>query len=401
MTADNGTPGATDISKAVKLTRLEVKTFRTYSHAEVNFEGDLIFFTGLNGSGKTSLLEAISLMSTLRSFRSATDKDMIQWQQWYYTVDIDISGEDVPQTMHLGYGKNPGSTTSHPVRRMTVDKERIDRVSEFVGRFHTVIFSPNDTEIIDQGPAGRRRFTDMLLSSLYPAYLESLQQYRRVSKMRSELLKQMRGKPLDMNYFRSLHKQLARYGSEIQSKRATFFQQFQKPFERYVKMISDEKDNWSLIYRPNIPEANDIEKYTDVLEASMHNDLRQGTNTRGIHRDRLQISRPEAPSKDLDQVASQGQKRTVALALKMAQYDYTRTLLNQKPVLLIDDVLNELDINRRKRFIEFLNEIGQALITTTDLTGLEDFINTRGAHLKVEHFEISSENSLASIDRAT
>lgn len=377
--------------ETVRILNASLVNFRHYTDTEVNLDADLIIFTGENGSGKTTILEAVSICSMLRSFRTGTDRDIISWDHSYYNVRLTYRAGSRRQTLHVGYGRHPDSNSDKKSRSLKIDSEKINRVSDFIGRFYTVVFSPDDTDIVDTTPAERRRFVDMQLSSLYPAYLSALQKYNRLLKQKSELLRS-RGQ-IEPLYIESLNRELADHGSVIQSHREQFLSEFDTPFNEYVKRISGGNDRWNIAYKPSIEGGSDKKQFLDELNRNITRDIQTRQNLSGIHRDRISFHIPGRPAIDLKQTASQGQKRTVALSLKMAQYTHTRDKKHEKPVLLIDDVFNELDINRRKRFVEFLSEIGQAIVTTTDLEGLKDFIEARKSSISILLYHINKADS--------
>ena len=368
----------------VRLTKISLQQFRNYKELEISLDAGIVFFIGDNGVGKTSILEAISIISILKSFRTNNEKDIISWGNGYYTIDISYSNKHGNNRLYVGYG----STVSSRTRSLFFNRDRVEKISDFIGKFQTVIFSPNDILIVDSDPTARRTFIDMAISSIDKIYLQQLQLYKRILKMRSALLKNTPPNQYDPLYFMGINKELAKVGSYIQKMRSVFFEDFQIPFNNYVSEISNNKDNWILKYQPSIKNGEDETKYFESLEQGVSNDLRVKQTLKGIHRDNIIISSEKNPDFDLKQTASQGQKRTAALALKMAQFSYARKKTQETPVLLIDDVLNELDVERRTKFINFLNDIGQALITTTDLLGLDQFIKEKKNQTSIRVFQI-------------
>lgn len=371
---------------AERVLKLRLRQFRCYQALEVDLNFDLVFFTGDNGAGKTSVIEAIGLMSFLKSFRGAKDQALLHWGSDFFSLDLEFSDSAKKEQLRLAYGKNPGSDAK-PQRKMVLGSDKVLKSAEFLGRFQAVVFSPDDIDIVDTTPAARRKYIDMLLSTLYPEYFTALRTYNHALAMRSTMLRQTRTN--DPVYFRAVERELAQTGSFIQNQRMKFAAEFQEPFSRYVSLISGNQDGWQIVFRPSIEKGETPEAYAEALAAARTNDLRIRQNTRGVHRDNWQFLNGKA-KRDLQEVASQGQKRTAALSLKMAQFAYTRKATGRVPVLLIDDVLNELDVDRRKRYIEFLNETGQALITTTDLSGMQDFVQKKSRELSVAHFHVKA-----------
>lgn len=373
----------------MRLSRLKLNHFRVYQEIDLNFAGDLIFFIGANGSGKTSLLEAIHHLSILRSFRKGKDSDLVCWQNPFYAIQGTVINEKGSSILHAGYSQEKNAE-----RHLLIDKIKVKRVSDFIGRLQLVVFTPDDMTFVDTAVAERRRFFDMLLSSLFPSYFEALQKYKRAMEQRSSLLKS--SKSFDPLFFKAIDQELATAGFEIMQKRGEFLRQFAEPFSHYVSMISAQNDTWEIFYQPSYQAAQSSEQgkhlasregYLQALRQNLSKDIRTKQTTMGIHRDKI-FFRHKKTQKDIQMAASQGQKRTVALALRMAQFDLARHYSHETPLVLIDDVLNELDLARRARFIGFLKQIGQAFITTTDLSGMEDFIEEQKKKMKIEIFQV-------------
>lgn len=375
----------------MQIKSLKLHQFRVYQNCQLHFQGELVFFIGDNGSGKTSLLEAIHHLAVLRSFRRGKDSDLILWNQKLYTIEAKIETNQKEILLHVGYGRN-SEEEKKPQRSLLVDKEKSKRMSDFIGKLQLVVFTPDDMDFVDTTMSERRRFFDILLSSLYPAYLEALQNYKRIAERRSHLLKSTSAP--NLLYFEAIDKELAKAAVTIMQKRKEFLKDFAIPFSRYLSMISNGQDDWQLLYHPSMVLAEvNVEQYQKALQKNLSKDLQTRQNSLGIHRDKIVFQHPQT-KKDVQLAASQGQKRTLALALRMAQFDMARHISKETPVVLIDDVLNELDLNRRTRFITFLQEIGQAFVTTTDLTGMEDFIAEQKQKMLVEVFQVQKNGKI-------
>ena len=355
----------------VSLRKITLRNFRKYEKLTIDLNAPVVMITGKNGSGKTSILEAISMVSSLRSFRRAADKELIAWDQNYYSLELEYKGTEGVEVLKMGYGK--AEKNSPTVRTLVVNNVKVKKISGFLGRVQTVVFSPEDLKIIEGAPAERRKYIDMVLSLLSPGYLDTLQKYRKALEMRGAVLKK-RG---DQSYIASINRELAGFGSKIQSARVNFIQEFQKPFFEYINKISGGEDEWNLAYVPSIEGGVEKDVYFDKLQASYSRDIRYKQTMYGIHRDRFIIHLPGSTDREIRIVASQGQKRTAALAMRMAQYRHTQEKTHETPVILIDDVLTELDTRRRNGFIRFMNDVGQALITLTDTSGIQDYITAK------------------------
>lgn len=372
------------MQSAFELISLNLESFRAYQSATVSFEQDLTILIGENGIGKTSILEAIAMGGTLRSFRGTLDRDLISPSKDFYGVTVNYALRDTKETLRFAYGKD--SENGSYRRSMHINGQKANSVNDFLGRFKVVVFTPDDTDIIDRTPKERRQFFDGVLCTLYPAYLKSLQSYNRVLLQRNTALKKTPN--MDALMLNAFDQEIAKHGFAIIEARRTLQVEFKNYFDSYVGIISDQKDKWSLDYQESAQAVSSVDDYVEALAGARSNDLRLRQTTRGVHRDRFYFYPEDGPRLELQQYASQGQKRTVALALKMAQYQLILQKTQNRPVLLIDDVLNELDLHRREKFLGFLAEIGQAIITTTELKGLEEFLNTLSSTKSSKVYEI-------------
>lgn len=363
---------------------LSLTNFRNADSAQYAFGNGLIFITGNNGAGKTTILEAIGLTSFLKSFRFALDRELIRFGCSFYRVEAGFAVGAAKHRIAIGFGRNPEDTRAPIVKKYTVDGRTNAKAAEIIGRIPSVVLSPDDMRIIAGDNTERRRFLDLLLSMLYPGYFAALQQYHRALKMRSQLLK---SRP-DEGVLAAVDRELAGAGMQILEKRRQFIPEFTAPFSDSVGKISAGKDSWQIDYRGDTVAVNSVDDYLQMLLAHRANDLRLRQTTSGIHRDRLFFLADGNIERDIRIIGSQGQKRTAALALKMAQFSYMQGKLYTRPVLLIDDVLNELDLNRRASFIDFLGNVGQVFFTTTDLVGMRDFLKNLHQTTPVQNIEL-------------
>lgn len=376
---------------------LSLANFRNAETAQYTFGNGLIFITGNNGAGKTTILEAIGLTSFLRSFRFALDREMIRFGSSFYRIETGFSVGSAKHRMSIAFGRNPEDAKAALVKKYMFDGRANTRAAEIIGRIPTVVLSPDDLRIIAGDHAERRRFLDLLLSMLYPAYFGALQQYQRALKMRSQALK---ARP-DEGMLAAIDRELATAGVQILEKRRQFIPEFSAPFKENVARISAGKDAWKIDYHGDTRAVTTVEDYMAMLRERRANDLRLRQTTAGIHRDRIFFlsdgslrelqaagNGTESALPDIRTVGSQGQKRTAALALKMAQFNYMQLKLGLRPVLLIDDVLNELDLGRRASFVDFLGNVGQVFFTTTDLLGMQDFLKNLHQTTPVQNIEL-------------
>lgn len=374
----------------LRIKSLRLENFKSYSSKKINLNGDIVIFTGPNGAGKTSILEAIFLLSTLKSFRGAADKDLIRHGEKFYRLEMGYETANALQGIGAGYG-DPNQS-GKVERRMQFNNESIPKISQFIGKFQTVVFAPDDINIIEGGPQERRRFTDILLSTLYPDYLVNLQNYKRLLKFRSSCFHKL-GPRTDEKYIEALDVDMIRCAAVIQEYRKGFIDEFQEIFKELVQSISHGKDSWKIIYSPSVEGGQDRSVYAEQMRRNLASDIKVRQTQSGVHRDKILFLSPNEGG-DIVKVGSQGQKRTLVLALKMAQYLFTQSKTRQKPVLLIDDVLNELDVERRKKFINFLHDAGQVFIATTDIAALKEYIEEKKLSVAVQIFNVGPDQSL-------
>ncbi|MCB1189463.1 MAG: DNA replication/repair protein RecF [Leptospiraceae bacterium] len=348
------------------LNHLVLKNFRNHSETDLYFDSKLVFFVGDNGEGKTNIIEAIGMFSTLKSFRECSDNDILQWGQPYYYMKSEFSSSMGEKVMEIGYQKEEGIK-----KKLKLNGNQITKRTDLVGELKCVIFSPSDLKIVEGGPAERRRFLDRFLSLIDKKYFISLLEYNKVLKHRNALLKDKNCNPKEIVPWNNL---LLEKGMFIKEKRELVLNQVKNIFKEYLFQLSGKKDDLDLVYKPNVVGPDD---FHTKLNQKLDYDRKVGFTTVGIHRDVIYIG---DKNRDITEFGSQGQKRSVAISLRTAEFKYMQSYLQDDPILLVDDVIRELDIKRRRHFIELVGDCGQAFFTTTDLDGISDYIG----NLKVD-----------------
>ena len=314
---------------------------------------------GDNAQGKTNLLEAIYVCSTTKSHRGSKDKEIIRFQQEESHIKLLVKKRDVPYRidMHLKKNKTKG---------VAINGIPIRKASELFGIVNVVFFSPEDLNIIKNGPSERRRFLDLELCQLNKLYVHALIQYNRVITQRNKLLKDLVFHPEYEETLDIWDEQMIQYGSQVIQFRQEFIEQLNNIILSIHKQLSGEEETLELFYEAN----TSIDQLKNSLAKSRESDLRQKTTGVGPHRDDISFM---VNGIDIRKFGSQGQQRTAALSLKLAEIELVKHLVNDYPILLLDDVLSELDGNRQKHLLSGINHI-QTMITCT---GLEDFLNHR------------------------
>ena len=336
--------------------QLELTRFRRYDRLFLEPHPRLNLVVGLNAHGKTTLLEAVYALAMTRSHKPAPDEALIQKGSEYAKIEALTTFDDRQVRMSLVIAKTG--------KRAKYNRVEMARLSDYVGRLNVVMFAPEDLDLIKGGPAERRRFLDMEIGQLSPPYLSALSQYRKTLKTRNEVLKgRQSGKKYDEALLEVLTERLARQAARIVDERAAFVLELDRMLKVVQPLISETDPAIRLTYVPSI--SQDFQ--SELMRRRSH-DVRQGTTTSGPHRDDVHFHFGDVPLKPF---ASQGQIRTVVLALKLAVAELIHRQLKRYPVILLDDVFSELDDARQRNLLKHLNPRTQVFITTTALGSLQ------------------------------
>jgi DNA replication and repair protein RecF len=332
------------------LTRLRLRDFRNYSRLDVDFAPGFHVLLGGNAQGKTNALEAIYLMATLRSFRGVGGAQMVRHGQKGYFVGGQVVGQEEHEIKMYW---------SASERRLSLDGRPVKRLAEFLGTLRAVVFCTEDLQLVKGTARIRRRFLDLLLAQTYPGYLGVLQDYARALRSRNALLKQ---RPVDEAALESFSRELIRLGTEITARRRELAPRLSPLVCQAYRQISPDAEELRLEYQPSVK----CDFAVELAQARARESAWRLTLV-GPHRDELQILLND---RSAAQFGSEGQKRTLALALKMAQAEYLTGLHGGPPVLLIDDVMGELDLKRRAGLLPLLERAhharGQVFMTCTE-----------------------------------
>ena len=328
---------------------LELKNFRNYNELHLSLDKGTNLLYGDNAQGKTNILESIYYCATTKSHRGSKDREIINFENEESHIKVKIIKKDIPYVIDIHLKKN------HP-KGIAINSVPIRKASELFGLLNVVCFSPEDLNIIKAGPAERRRFIDLELCQLEPLYVHSLINYNKTLIQKNRLLKETY---LHKDYEEVLDiydEQLKKFGAEISEFRKKFIDELNGIIKDIHFNISGEKENLILKYEKN--EFRDLRK----------EELKQKTSLSGPHRDDMAFFINEI---DVRTFGSQGQQRTAALSLKLAEIELVKMKKGDYPVLLLDDVLSELDSGRQNKLLRVINDI-QTVITCT---GVEEFIN--------------------------
>lgn len=354
---------------------IELKDFRNYDYLSLDFDERVNLLYGDNAQGKTNILEAVCLAATVRSHRGAKDEEMIRVpgigkQRSMSGSDSSKdfkSAEETKDDAHIKIIVKKQFTTDRIDIHLKKNKAKgialngipVRRAADIFGILQIVFFCPEDLDIIRRGPGVRRHFLDMDISRINSLYLNQLLGYNKVLESRNKLLKKISfsGKESDLKTLDILDEQLVSLGNEIISERMKYIRKLNILISSIHAGLSGNTEKAMLVYEPQTTEK----LFLRELERSREKDIKTGQTGIGPHRDDFTFSVNGA---DVKKFGSQGQKRTAALSLKLAQIDIAKGMTGELPVLLLDDVLSELDFNRQKFLLERIERL-QTIITCT------------------------------------
>ncbi|HQL80512.1 MAG TPA: DNA replication/repair protein RecF [Verrucomicrobiota bacterium] len=332
------------------LAHLRLRDFRNYARLDADFAPGFHLLLGDNAQGKTNILEAIYLMATLRSFRGVGGAQMIRHGQKGYFVGGKVVGQgDHDIKLYWSASERSLSLDARPVRKLT----------DYLGALRTVVFCTEDLQLVKGAGRARRRFLDLLLSQTHPAYLPLLQRYTRALRSRNALLKPPGTDPVALEGFSS---ELVKAGDEVMRLRRELIPKLSPLARLAYRRISSGAEELLLDYRPSVKRDFAVE-----LAQSRPRERVYRSTLVGPHRDELELRLNDQPAAAF---GSEGQKRTLAIALKLAQAEYLTGLHGSPPILLIDDIMGELDMKRRGGFLPLLDRTeqarGQVFMTATE-----------------------------------
>lgn len=338
---------------------IELLNYRNYKQLHIDFHEGTNVLYGDNAQGKTNILESVYMCSTTKSHRGSKDRDIVQFGQEESHIKMIVRRSGVPYRIDMHLKKNKA-------RGIAVNGIPIKKASELFGIVNVIFFSPEDLNIIKNGPSERRRFIDLELCQLNRLYVYYLVQFNKVIIQRNKLLKEIDFNPPLIETLDLWDAQLVRFGRELIRLRASFIEELNEIINGIHFHLSGNKETLTIKYEPNTEEMN----LEEALKKNRPQELRQKMTLTGPHRDDLNFIINET---DIRKFGSQGQQRTAALSLKLAEIELVKKTVKDYPVLLLDDVLSELDKKRQEHLLSGIRHI-QTIITCT---GLDEFVNSK------------------------
>lgn len=375
----------------MRLNEISLQHYRNYQEVTLDFPKKLNIFLGENAQGKTNLLESIYVLAMTRSHRTSNEKELVHWDTNAAKISgvIEKKTGNVPLEIQI----------STKGRKTKVNHIEQKRLSSYIGQLNVILFAPEDLSLVKGAPQLRRKFIDMELGQVNPIYLYDLVQYQSVLKQRNHYLKQLaEKKQSDLMYLDILTEQLVEFGSKVLMARLEFVKKLEHWANLLHKKISHEKENLTIDYFSSIPlDKEDVsleairQRFYQILLDNRSRELLKANTFLGPHRDDLLFN---VNGQNVQTYGSQGQQRTTALSIKLAEIDLMYAETGEYPVLLLDDVMSELDNERQLHLLETIEGKVQTFLTTTSLDHLTNKLTVEPDIFYVHQGEIERDVTL-------
>lgn len=372
----------------MKLVKIDLKNFRSYRELSLEFDSDINVLYGENAQGKTNVLEAIYICSCLRSHRTSRDFELIYNEKKEYEINVEFkdlnSSDNYSEEIDILYLESVLGDPARIKNKRIIKHNgiKLSKSSEIMGVFNAVIFAPEDLMLIKEGPSTRRRFLDILISQIRPSYFNELNTFVKILSQRNSLLKQMRDNKAEREYdhISIWDISLAKSAAKIIATRFKFVEKIDEIASKYHKEISYGKEILKVKYKTiaGIANKNSVEEIEEIIISKLKNmfyeDVERGSTFCGPHKDDVEIY---LDGDGIKSFSSQGQQRTAVLSMKIAELEIIKNETGKTPVLLLDDVMSELDIKRRRILLSCIGK-AQVILTCTDKSHVaEDFLIDR------------------------
>ena len=338
------------------ITNLKLKNFRNYDELNLDFNKKINIFYGNNAQGKTNIIESIFLCAIGKSFRTSKDKELIKFEKDFLNIEINYEKIDRDGKIKIEISDK---------KNIFLNGIKTKKLSEIVGKINVVLFTPDDINILKNGPKMRRRFLDIMISQLRPNYIFCLNMYLKTLEQRNMYLKQIKLEKKDPELLELWDEKLAEYGEKIFNYRKEFIEKIKEKINEIHKKITNNNEKIELEY---ISDFSTKENFISSLKQNRKIDIIRGATLKGIHKDDFIVN---LNGKNVNTYGSQGQNRTVVLSLKMSELQVIEDEIGEKPILLLDDFMSELDEERRNNFLKNIGDT-QVFVTCTDKIEIEN-----------------------------
>ena len=332
------------------ISEINLTNFRNYESKKIKLTPNVNLFYGENAQGKTNIIESIFISSIGKSFRTNNDKELIKFNEENSTIEMffEKSDRDGKIKIEINNKKN-----------IYLNGIKLKKLSELLGNINVVIFTPDDINILKEGPQERRKFLDIMISQLRPNYMHVLTLYRKTLEQRNNYLRQIKQENKNPELLEIWDEKLADYAEKIYLYRNEFIEKIKSKIKNIHREITENKEEIKIEY---LSECGNRQEYLDKLKERRTLDIIKGFTTKGVHRDDFVIY---INDRQVNVYGSQGQHRTTILSLKLAELQVIYDEIGEYPILLLDDFMSELDEKRRKSFLENIKNI-QVIITCTE-----------------------------------
>ncbi|WP_096202878.1 DNA replication/repair protein RecF [Bacillus sp. FJAT-45350] len=363
---------------------LYIKSFRNYEEAAITFDNCVNVIMGENAQGKTNIVESIYLLAMSKSHRTSKDKELIGWEKDFARIQGKVERRNGPISLELIV-----ATKGKKVKLNGLEQRKL---SEYIGAMNVVMFAPEDLNLVKGSPQIRRRFIDMEIGQINPMYLYNLAIYQKILLQRNHLLKELQRQGKNRMMLEILTSQLIDAAVKVVQKRFQFVQTLEEWAKPIHEEISRGKEILNIQYKPSldVSETMDLSKleeaYNEAFSKLTEKEIQRGTTLLGPHRDDLLFF---INDKDVQTFGSQGQQRTTALSVKMAELELIKSKIGEYPILLLDDVLSELDDFRQSHLLNTIQGKVQTFVTTTSVEGIDHKTLNEASTYKVEQGTIT------------
>ncbi|EKU48160.1 DNA replication/repair protein RecF [Staphylococcus massiliensis] len=367
----------------MKLNTLQLEHYRNYEYVMLDCHPEVNILIGENAQGKTNLLESIYTLALAKSHRTTNDNELIRFNKEYGKIEGELSYRHgvMPLTMFI----------TKKGKKVKVNHIEQSRLTKYIGHLNVVLFAPEDLNIVKGSPQIRRRFIDMELGQISALYLNDLSQYQRILKQKNHYLKKLQiGKTDDTTMLEILNQQFAEYALSVTRRRQRFVDELQKLAKPIHSGITNNQETLSLKYQPSVKieaddEATQYEALLETLNNHITKEKERGVSVIGPHRDDLSFN---VNGMDAKTYGSQGQQRTTALSIKLAEIELMNQEVGEYPILLLDDVLSELDDSRQTHLLTTIQHKVQTFVTTTSVDGIDHEIMKHAKLYRINQGEI-------------
>ncbi|MEM7162729.1 MAG: DNA replication and repair protein RecF [Bacteroidota bacterium] len=351
----------------MKLNNLHLINFKNYAEADFQFDAEICCFTGKNGSGKTNLLDAIHYLSLCKSHFNPADSQNIKHEEEFFVVEGEFEVDEQIDRIFCAVKKGQAKSFKR-------NKKAYDKLSDHIGRYPSVMITPNDVDLLKGGSEERRKFIDKIICQYDKRYLEYLMSYNKVLQQRNNLLKYFQeNRTFDQEQLDVWNEQLVDYGAYLFTQRKAFLTDFEPLFSDFYAKISEEAESVSIEYKSQLFQGN----FEDLLISCQQEDRRRAYSTLGLHKDDLILKIGDYPIKKF---GSQGQQKSLIISMRLAQFQFMKNVTKITPVLLLDDIFDKLDDYRVKSLMELVSDgmFGQIFITDTSDERMLEIFNKIG-----------------------